>query len=497
MDVDALYARVSPELQELFAPAPAAAVDEDAGRPVELLGADLVLDAGRLRGTVRARGLAQGGARVLIDLRGGPAPDVEVGVGAAWARLADVQGWRPGKDHIVDGTSTLAGDTLTVDVPVDGVEAGHAGWMAVSVGSPDRSFVDPGPGGRVGPPSDGARRMFLALAAHDGVAADPDLAAALALTFGSLAAVAASEVQDEAVADALAWFDYGRALDDWLAERGAGWRLGTASPVAKLLWAWPATQGVVYGAAAVGAREAPLSAEAWRFLVPDVGTLAALRDGVVIQPDVAVTADLADRAIWTRLRYRAGDAQMAAWCDLGSIDEAVCRSWDADRREGLTLGTLDGVPIAMSEGTSATVQLAVYRRHREFIGDCATATALAMSTFQAVGIPSAGLGWNGATLAAPTHDLPLFLAGDRLYAPQSSPGRATADPTAWVYVTLPLVSPTASSLGWEPGGGSHGGAVAGGLLTHEQLATELTRGLPLSLYAEWLRTGAGGGWPGW
>lgn len=493
---------VAPVLAALFDPAPVPALDlvgEVAG--AELRAARVELVDGVLRGEIEGADLAGAGAWMLVDSRGGPAPDLQIGVGLNWLRMADVEDWTPGPARIAEGRSVVEGERLhfSIDLRQTGRwEPGHAGAITAEVTSFDRASRDPGPGGAHGPAADGAWVVLAHLLQDPRATEDPDLVAALALGFGGLYPLVAEELRPTVLADAAAWLDYAFGLDLWLTDAGASWRLRTLSPEAKLLWAWPAGQSVLYGVRPLGKHEEPIGPEMWRYMVPDVATLVRLRDEAPVQPELGLTAELVDRGVWERLRYRAAPEVMSAWCASGSLDAMTCAAWQADLRQGLDLGRVDGRVVGLDQGPSATLQLAVFHRRRQYIGDCVTATAIVTSTFQALGIAPLALGWNGPDLDSPTHDLPLYVDGEVLRAPQSAPGRGRATERAWVYLTLPVLQPWRSlGAGWEPGGGARGGAIAGGWLGWGQLRAELEQGLPLATITDFIRVGAGGSWPGW
>ncbi|MBM4369674.1 MAG: hypothetical protein FJ102_25920, partial [Deltaproteobacteria bacterium] len=300
-------------------------------------------------------------------------------------------------------------------------------------------------------------------------------------------------------ADAAAWLRYAEELDRWLEAGGAGWRLGGRDPLAKLAWAWPAAQGVAYGQFALSVETQKLTADRYRFVVPSADTLRALRELLPRRVEAANTAAAVDGYVWSKLRYRANADLMEALCRAEQLDEDTCKGWKADRRQGASLGVVDGVTVPPWEGVSASYQLDVLAREGQFVGDCATATTLAINGLQALGIPAVAMGWAGDGLASPTHDVPLWLDGDRFRATQRfmALGRDWTGERAFVYVTLPGVHPVAFSMGREPHGWSRGGAVAGGWTSYTEVDRILREGLPTSVVGDWIDVQAAGGWPTW
>jgi hypothetical protein len=464
---------------------------------VDLQDAEVWLDGSVLSGTIDAPGIAQTGAWVDLDLGDGPAPDLEIGVGNGWARIlpldkGDVPPTEGGVLPVLDG------DRLSFQVDLAGrAPEGVSGWARARVATLDGRVVDMGPAGLFGPPPDEAVDVLLALV-QAGPITDADLAVSLAVTFGALRPLVADDVTRRVDTDAVGWLRYGEGLDAWLADKGALWRLGTLDPLAKLTWAWPAAQSVVYGAVPLAGVRGPLDADHYRFVVPDVATLTALRDRAPFAPAAANTARGVDKRINAQLRYRTHTALMETLCRTGKMTPAVCKGWHADARTGADLGLLGDTPVSLWEGVSATWQLGVFARQGAWVGDCATATALTITTLQALGIPAIGVGWSGEDLGTPTHDMPLFYDGELFRGTQPGPTPEWWDARAFVYVTLPGVHPlNAFTLGQEPGGWSRGGSVAGGWTTYGELERALREGLTDEALGSWVDVEAAGGWPTW
>lgn len=496
--VAALLARADARLVELLDPAapdgPLLDLTGEDAR-VDLAEADVWLEGTTLVGTARGVGVAENGVWLDLDLDGGPAPDLRLGYGNGWTRALPLDG---GVSPPTGPLPLVEGDRVSFSLDLAGsgrLGRGLAGAATAHVMTLDGRVEDIGPAGILGPAPDEALDVLLALV-QSGPVEDPDLAVALAATFGALRPLVSDGLVATVDADAVAWLRYGEGLDTWLAAAGAEWRFGTLDAFGKLTWAWPAAQAVVYGAVPL-AREADLlDAERYRFAVPDVATLARLRTRAPLVPAAAGTARAVDEAINATLRYRAHDALMARLCEGGVRPEAECKEWDVDRRAGANLGQLAGETVHLWEGVSATWQLGVFGRHATYVGDCATATALTIATLQALGLPAIGMGWSGADLSTPTHDVPLWYDGTTFRATQRGPGPSWARSSVFVYVTLPAVHPVnAWTLGREPGGWSRGGAVAAGWTTYGTLTEVLRDGLPGTVVGGWVDVQAAGGWP--
>ncbi len=499
----ALAARADPRLVALLLPAvPAGAIPDRTGEDlrIDLVDADVWLEGTEVVGTVRGPGVTENGAWLELDVGGGPAADIEIGFGRAWAyerslRVEDEPA------AMRDNRPEIGEDSVTFRADLGGsalLEPGHVGYAVAYIPSFDGSIHDVGAGGLLGEPTPD-RIEVLAAIAEAGPVSDADMAVALAVTFGTLRGVVAAEVVPTVDADAVAWLRYAEELDSWLEAGGATWRLGARDPLAKLAWAWPAAQGVAYGQFALSVETQKLTAARYRFVVPSAEVLLALREMLPKRAEATNTASAVDGFIWSKLRYRANADLMEALCRAEQLDDDTCKSWKLDRRKSATLGVVDGVTMPLWEGVSASYQLDVLAREGQFIGDCATATTLAINGMQALGIPAVAMGWAGDGLASPTHDVPLWLDGDRFRATQRfmALGREWTGERAFVYVTLPGVHPVAFSMGREPHGWSRGGAVAGGWTSYAEVDLILREGLPTSVVGDWIDVQAAGGWPTW
>ncbi len=517
----------------------------------DLVAAGVTLDGTVLRGEITGEGVGDEGGWVQLDTRGGPAPDLLVGFGHARILVATMDDWAYGPQVAIAGTSTLAGDTVrfSVDLASTGrIAPGHAGAAVAMVRRGER--VDVGPAGLLGRPAPQALAVLAALMdAGDGDVAptasdthdagdnatpgppgealrrgaasppppqapeapaatptsphargpdvqdDPDLAVAVALAFGPWRAWVAPEVRAVVEADAVGWFTYGLDLDPWLARKGVGWTLQGLTPEAKLAWATPSPQAASYGALALSRAGEPLSLARYRFSVPDADTLTDLRDLFPLADTPLATAEARDAAVWEQLTYRASDAGMEAVCAARTVRSNECADWKLDRAHRADLGIVDGVRIPQDGGVSVTHQLRVLDRDDSFVGDCATATTLAIASFQAVGLPGLAVGYAGDTWATPTHDMPLVLVGERFLPVQAAPSARWEAAPAWVYVHAPALEGSgAASLGNELGGWSRGPAVAGGRTTYGALSPWLDAGVPLDTVMTWARAGRRGDW---
>ncbi len=495
--------RVDPALRALLSPIePRGPYPDRTGEDVrvDLVSAEVWLEGTRLVGNVRGVGVEENGAWLDLDTRAGPAADLRLGFGRGWSREATLDGR--------GSTPFLAGQPLPevhdgavwfdIDLAAsDRFDPDHAGAVVAGVKSFDGTVLDVGPAGFLGVAPRDAERLFELLEAETAME-DPDLAAALAIGFGTLRAKLSPEAQPLLDADVLAWYRYGVALDSWLASRGAEWRLADAGALGKLVWAWPAAQTVAYGALSLAGQAELLSPERYRYLIPSVAQLHALRDLAEVAPTPGAAADKLDAAIWSRLRYRTNDALMSALCRGSSLPRSTCDEWRTEQGPAAILTTVDGVAVPRSEGVSASLQLRLLAERGGYVGDCAVATSLAIWQLQALGIPAIGMGWAGTDPGTPTHDVPLWLDGDTFRATQSGPGRDWAGESAFVYVTLPGVHPlNAFPLAREPNGWSRGGSVAGGWTQFAEVRRILATGLPAGVVGEWIRVQANGGWPTW
>ncbi len=504
--VAALIAAASPALVSLLLPMDRTepffdAEGESPNRPgaVDLLDATVVLDGTVLTGSVRGKGIARTGAWLDLDTMAGPAPDLHLGVGNGWLRIAPIRGGVVGGTSPIRGESRVDGDTVHFRVDLAGtgrLEPDHAGAATAVLIADDRRFMDPGPAGGIGIPEPHAVATLVRLAETVDTTRDPDLAVALALNFGTFRGLVDASLLPLVEADAADWYTYAGDLDPWLAEQGATWAVASLSPTGKLAWAWPAAQNTVYGAFPLGAQEAKLTLARYRFLVPDVETLSVYRERVTVSPTQADTASGIDSDIWDNLRYRAHPDTMRAFCAVRTINAEECAAWNLDQRAGFTLGVVDGVPIAMHEATSASFQRGITAQYGTFIGDCSAATAVAMAAFQSVGLAPLAIGYTGVDLTNPTHDLPLYLEGDVFVATQRSPGRDWKMDDAYVYVTVPALEASRSlTLGTEPGAWARGPSVVGGKMTYGQLENWLENGIPAAAVLDWADRGGLGEWP--
>lgn len=498
-----LLAAADPRLVDLLLPLePGGAYPDRTGEDVrvDLVQADIRLEGTHLVGWVEGVGVVDNGIWLDLDTRSGPAPDLRLGLGRGWSREATLDGGGPSPFLARDAVPELGEDWLGFDVDLAGSERfdpDHAGSVVASVKSFDGSVSDVGPGGFLGaPPLDALEVLAAELA--DGPVEDADLAVALAITFGAMRAQVEDAVTPTVDADAVAWLRYGEGLDAWLEEHGAEWRFSDQDAFAKLVWAWPAAQSVAYGAFPLAGQATPLTAARYRFVVPSAEQLGALRDRVPLQPTAAGTADSLERELWRHLAYRTNDDLMRTLCANGGLETETCQAWRAESVHGVTLGTVDGVKIAPSDGVSAGFQLDLMHSRGSFVGDCAVETSLAIWELQALGIPAIGMGWAGSDTATPTHDVPLWLDGDTFRATQAGPSRDWAAEAAYVYVTLPGVHPVnAFTIGREPNGWSRGGAIAGGWTKFAEVRRILSGGLPASIVGGWVDVEGAGGWPTW
>jgi hypothetical protein len=324
---------------------------------------------------------------------------------------------------------------------------------------------------------------------------DPDLSLAVALGFGPWRGWVAQDVRATVDADAVGWLRYGLDLDAWLARKEATWSLARTPAEGKLAWAWPGAQAVAYGSLAVGLQESPLTLARYRFAVPDVETLTAWRDALPLAKTVPATADARDTAIWDDLRYRATPAAMDAVCGSGRVRSNMCAGWARDAAQGADLGQVDGARITLDGGVSASHQLRVRADEHDLIGDCATATTVAIAAMQAVGVPAIAVGYVGPNWEWPTHVQPAVLHGERFVSPQTYPSAKWSAGRAWAYALVPVLDPsTGAALGGEPGGGARGPGVVGGATTYGALSAWGEAGIPLSTVYGWVRDGMEGGW---
>ncbi|HND34737.1 MAG TPA: hypothetical protein PLA94_32260, partial [Myxococcota bacterium] len=249
---------------------------------LDLYGATVHLEGTVLVGEIEGRGLDRYGAWLSIDTQGGPAPDLRLGLGRGWVRVAPVgeDGWTPTSSLPLPGETVLKGERLSFRVdlgPTLRLEADHAGAVVALMS--DGVVEDTGPAGSLGQTPSDARRILEALEAEGvDLSADPDLAVAVALDFALWYGRVLPELQPLVVADARGWYLYGLGLDRWLESKGLPWKFSTLPPMAKLLWAWAGGQAVVYGAAPLAWQKGSIDLDHYRFYVLDPQLLPELRD---------------------------------------------------------------------------------------------------------------------------------------------------------------------------------------------------------------------------
>jgi hypothetical protein len=492
-----LLSRADPGLVRLLLPVRVAGAMEDATgevAEVDLLSADVWREGSVVAGEIRGRGVREHGAWLHVDTGGGPAPDLQLGFGAGWLRASRMTGWTYGGPMVLNGESTVSGDTVRfrVDLAQLGPVEDHAGAVVALMRG--LTQTDYGPAGAFGPVQAHALDALGALPARE-ASVDPDLAVAVALAFGPWRALVEPEVVPLVEADAAAWLRYGLGVDAWLAERGAGWSLRAQPAFAKLLWAWPGGQSFAYGAFPVATQATLLSAERYRFAVPSADTLVALRDMLPIWPTAVDTAVRRDDVVWAKLRYRASHDGMLALCASGEVRKNECKDWGEEQARGFVLGEIDGVRIATDQGVSASLQVGLHERHAQFWGDCSTAVALSTAAYQAVGLVPLGLGYAGASWDFPTHDFPLFLDGDRFVSPQGTPHDGWAGAETYAYAVVPALDPVlGAGIGKSRTGWAQGAAVVGGHLTYGELGRRVRQGIPLDEVIGWVLAAREGRW---
>lgn len=487
-------------LARMLLPAPSGGVRDDArgeAAGVDLWSARIAVEGSVLTGEIDGEGIGEHGASLLLDTRGGPSPDLRLDFGPETVRALAMDGWSFAPAVAVPGESFVS-DTrvrFRVDLAAAGrFDPRHAGAATAAVQS--AALADFGPAGTFGPARTDAVALLVDLVRAGDAAVDPDLSVAVALGFAPWRARVADAVVATVHADARAWLAYGVALDGWLAERDAAWSLGALPAMGKLFWAWPAGEGVLYGAFPAAWETAPLDAELYRHLVPDVATLERLRDGLPLHPTLRATAEARDAAVWDDLTYRAADAGMEALCDQKALPLRTCAAWASDRRHGRTLGPVAGRPVPMHKGASATLQVERWDDEGDFVGDCAIATTVGMAGWQAVGIAPLALGYAGPSWDWPTHNLPLWLDGDTFEAPQLPPSSRWDAHDTFAYVVVPaLDARNGFTLGWDPAGWAHGGSVVGSPMSYAELGAIHREGVELSEAFGWVEDGFRGGWP--
>ncbi|MSP54122.1 MAG: hypothetical protein EXR69_00715 [Myxococcales bacterium] len=463
----------------------------------------------RYTGHVEGVGLDR--LQIYVDNRGGPAPDLRFDL-PVWRATTILQANVIPGGTAVENTVVVPGQAWHDDHGWDfsiSIDAGPLGerptsflFRALGPGdggdSPGRDEVDDAAGGTFGATGQTVR---LVVALLDGQAGpvDADLVVAVAATWGPWLDLVDAGVAPQVLADARARLAYADEVDLWLSEQAGdspplAWRVHALGPVQKMLWAWPGGEGSVYGARPLGWEAGRLSAEAYRFHVADIETLRALRDELPLGPDEIATADARDSRVWADLAYRADDAGMEALCDQKRLDRSTCFAWERDRAEGRSLGAVDGVPVPLHKGTSASFQADRWLADGSFSGDCASATSVMIAALQAVGLSPLALGWAGETWFDPTHNLPLVWDGERFRATQAGPSGKWNGQAAFVYAPLPALNAHGLMLGWA-GFGAAGPAVAGGQTTYGELNDWLDAGVTADTVLHWLAAAHEGGWP--
>lgn len=491
----------------LLPPAPGGEwTDPVDGGEVDLRSASVRWEGGELRGSVRAAGVERG-AKLWVDLRGGPAPDLQLRLGREGVRAARMRGWSFSPEEAVPGEVRIEGDRLEFAVPWAVEKPGAV--TAVVEGS---DGADSGPAGLLGPAPADAVATLVALVAPtdpDAVAAgttaggiarrvgeDPDLTLSVALAYGALRGLVAPSARPTVERDARERLAYGLELDGWLERQGARWRLGRWPASVKLLWAWPAGENVVYGALPLAWEVEPLSLEGYRYHAPPVDDLRALRDLLPLHPELELTALDRDDQVWEEMTYRAKDAGMAALCDARALDASTCFAWETDRKAGQAMGPVDGRPIPLHEATSVALQVERWREEGDLIGDCTTATTVAMAALQAVGIAPLAVGYAGPDWYWPTHNQPLFFDGTRFVPTQGMPGRSWDAERTWVYAVVPPVAGAAAlPLGLERSGWARGGSVPGGNMPYGTMGAALEEGVTPGEVAAWIASPYARAWP--
>ncbi len=468
-------------------------------------------------GVVEYRGRVEGDdldrVQIYVDAQGGPAPDrvytlgnpilqsevipggtmADIGVGVPGQAFADDRGWtfvlpmaNPGPVSMTV-RARRADDTGISDPTerdrVDDAAGGVFGATSEAVGLLVALLSE---GGHGGPP--------LRAGDDGGPEDDPDLLVAVALAWAPWLDLVDAAVRPQVRADARDRLRYAREVDAWLSERARPWSVHGLGSVQKVLWAWPGGQGVVYGARPLAWESDALSAEAYRFHVADLETLRILRDEFPLKDTPYTTGDARDDKTWADLDYRADDAGMEALCDQKLLDRRTCFRWQRDRDEQRSLGLVDGAPIAMNLGTSASIQTDRWVEEDSFAGDCSTATSVMISMLQSVGLAPLALGWAGQTWYEPTHNLPLVWDGLRFLPMQASPSAKWRSKPAFVYALVPPLQSHAMGVGWG-GFGAAGPSVPGSQTSYADLDSLLMEGVVAETVMRWLTEGQAGGWP--
>ncbi len=509
--------RVDPSLRAFFLPKASGTLTDDVG---EVDGPDIATvtigrkwadGAWRYSGHVEGVGLDR--VQIYVDDAGGPAPDVRIDLGNPVFASAVLPGGTAVEDGVaIPGTASHDRHGWDFAFGLPGPANAHpVAFLVRALGpearldapaTPERDRVDDAAGGVFGATGHTVELVVALLARAP--KADPDLLVAVAADFGPWLDLVDPSVRPTVVADANARVAYAGEVDAWLAKQGVAgpnggtvapaWRVQTLGPVQKLLWAWPGGEGAVYGARPLAWESGQLSAEAYRFHVADVATLRTLRDGLPLAATASATADARDTKVWADLDYRADDAGMQALCDSKRLDRRTCFQWGQEKDEGRSLGTVDGVPVPLWKGTSASYQTARWRDDGSFSGDCASATSVMITALQAVGLSPLAFGWAGETWNDPTHNLPLVWDGARYRPTQAGPSGKWNAHAAFVYATVPVLNAHALLLGWA-GFGAAGPAVPSAQVTYQDLNGWLADGVAAETVLAWLNDGYVGAWP--
>lgn len=436
--------------------------------------------------------------QLFVNARNGPAPDHRIDLGTPIMQ----------SDVIPGGTTTessvgIAGQAFHDDHGWDFTFDLLAGTGPVQIlaraiapldpddPKPERDRVDDASAAVFGSVTQVPELVVELLA--DG-ATDPDLLVAIAATWGPWLDLVDPTVRPQVHADARARLKYAVEVDAWLAGQGRDWSVHGLGAVQKLLWAWPGGEGAVYGARPLAWEPGALSADAWRFHVADVETLRMLRDELPLGEDAMSTADARDTRVWGDMAYRADDAGMQALCDQERIDRRACFQWEHDKQEGRSLGAVDGVPVPLYLGTSASFQTDRWVDEGTFVGDCSTATSVMITALQAVGLSPLALGWAGETWYDPTHNLPLVWDGQRYMPTQAGPSARWNGQRTFLYAAIPFFNSGALGVGWG-GFGATGAAVPGAVSTYGELNTILEDGIAPATVLRWMADSREGVWP--
>ncbi len=496
--------RASPDLRPFLMPKDSGMLPDDVGELA--VGPDIAwVQVSRKRngalwtytGHVEGTDLAQ--VQLFVNTRGGPAPDSRIDLGSTLMQSSVIPG-----GTTVENTAAIPGqgshDAHGWDFTF-GLEAGTGPVQivarALAPEDPDspkaeRDRVDDAAGGVFGSVTHVPELVVELLA--DG-ASDPDLLVAIASTWGPWLDLVEPGGRPQVHADAKARLRYATEVDEWLSAQGRDWSVHALGPVQKLLWAWPGGEGAVYGARPLAWESGLLSAEAWRFHVAGVDTLRVLRDELPLGDDPSATADARDSRVWGEMDYRADDAGMQALCDQERLDRRTCFKWEHDRKEGRSLGSVDGVPVPLYLGTSASFQTDRWVDEGTFVGDCSTATSVMITALQAVGLSPLALGWAGETWYEPTHNLPLVWDGRRFSPTQAGPSGKWNGHLTFLYAAVPFFNSGSLAVGWG-GFGATGSAVPGAVTTYGDLNTLLDDGIAPETVLRWMTDARTGGWPG-